>query len=31
VRVCRFGMLVMRIETAAVTGASVIMNTPNPS
>lgn len=31
VRVCRFGMLVMRIETAAVTGASVLMNTPNPS
>jgi 16S rRNA (uracil1498-N3)-methyltransferase len=26
-RVCRFGMLIMRIETAAVVAASVIMNT----
>lgn len=30
-RVCRFGTLVMRIETAAVTGASVLMNTPKPA
>lgn len=29
--VCRFGTLVMRIETAAVAGASVLMNTPNPA
>ncbi len=29
-RVCRFGMFVMRIESAAVAGASVLMNSANP-